>query len=71
MEQQRVTEEHRIETIGDLVAVATKDNLHLLLTDLYNHLSLAIDPEMGPLLAHPGVFVWMDDGRTDVLLVEQ
>ncbi len=63
-----VAEEHRIETIGDLVAVATRDNLTNLLADLRSHLIVAIHPELGPLLTNPHVFVWLDDGRNDIIL---
>jgi len=63
-----VTEEHHIETIGDLVAVATRENLENLLRDLGMHLAMTIDPDIAPLLRNPHVFSWVDDGRNDIYL---
>ncbi len=58
---------HRVTTIEQLAACATMANLPDLLVDLQHFLLMTLDPRWGPKLRRPHTFVWVEDGRHDIL----
>jgi hypothetical protein len=70
MEKEEHQQQHRIQTIQDMVDVVTRQNIDCLMGDLRNHLVTVMTArETGRMYCpRPGVMNWIDDGQCNIYM---